>query len=129
MPDLLPTLFALAKADIPDEAQGENLLNYVGAKGVYPRAMVASDEGGSYAIQMASVTVMFNSPISVRAYDLKKDPGEKKDRSETDPVLLLAGLDPITVFAPHAKTWRKTTCGVPNNLKRRCPLLATQATK
>jgi len=114
--DLQATLLHVLGREQPEEVQGESLLPFVGAARVYPRAMMASSESGAYALRINKVKVIARSAAAIDAYDLSSDPREQKDVSRRRPVLTLAGLDPLLIFASRPKEWRKSTWGVPNNL-------------
>ena len=116
--DLIATLFELLGQKLPEEVQGESLLPFIAARAVYPRAMVASRFGGSYALRAGPAKVIMGSAESIKSYDLLADPTEDKNLYRTHPVLTLAALDPLSLFLARPKTWRKSIWGVPNNLTR-----------
>jgi arylsulfatase A-like enzyme len=116
--DLIATLFELLGREPPEEVQGESLLPFIAARAVYPRAMVASRFGGSYALRAGPAKVIVGSAESIKSYDLSTDPTEHKNLHRTHPVLTLAALDPLSLFLSRSKTWRKSVWGVPNNLTR-----------
>jgi len=118
--DLIPTVLQLLGQTSRDEVQGESLLPFAASQGAttYPRAMVASDVAGSYALQVGPAKVVMRSHIAIDVYDESADPAEKRDLYRTHLVLTLAGLDPLALFIRRARTWRKTAWGVPNNLTR-----------
>ena len=117
--DLLPTLLHVLAQPVPKDVQGHDLLPFVHAKGaVYPRAIMASQGRGTFALQAGRAKVIFRSEASIQAYDVKKDPAELTDVLEKKPVLALAALDPLSIYLSRAKKWRKRGWGAPNNLTR-----------
>lgn len=115
--DLLPTLLELLGAKVPSDVQGESVLSTVGATHVYPRAVMASQGTGSYALQAGPAKVIMRSEASIKVFDVKKDPEELKELGATRPVLMLSALDPLSLYLSRAKSWKKAVHGVPNNLK------------
>ena len=117
--DLLPTLLHVLGQPVPKDVQGADLLPFVHAKGaVYPRAVMASQGRGSFALRAGPAKVIFRSEASLSAYDKRADPAEANDVSQTKPVLTLAALDPLSVYMSRAEKWRKQSWGAPNNLLR-----------
>jgi len=114
--DLLPTLLSALGVKQPDQIQGETLFPFVGAKNVYPRAMVASRDLTMFTLRTGPSVVILRGAQSVRVYDLANDPREQHDLYRKRLVLSLAGLDPLTLFVQHARTWHKARWGVANNL-------------
>lgn len=117
--DLLPTMQALLGQARPGDVQGADLLPFVGAQGpVYPRAIIASQGRGSYALQAGPAKVIMRSERSITAYDVQADPGEKTDVFGQKVVTTLAAMDPLSVFLARADDWDKAKMGSPNNLSR-----------
>ncbi len=117
--DLLPTLLHVLAQPIPSDVQGNDLLPYIHAKGaVYPRAVMASQGWGSFALRTGPAKAVFRSEASIQIYDKTKDPGEQSDVLRSKPVLALAALDPLSLFLSRPKRWKKRSWGAPNNLSR-----------
>ena len=117
--DLLPTLLHVLAQPVPKDVQGHDLLPFVHAKGaVYPRAVMASQGRGAFALQAGRAKVIFRSEASIQVYDVKEDPAELADVMGKRPVLTLAALDPLSLYLSRGKTWRKRSFGAPNNLSR-----------
>lgn len=114
--DLLPTLMTLLGASMPTDVQGMNLLPYVGATTVHPTAVMASQGAGSYTLAVGPAKVIMRSPTSLEAYDIGADPGEKTDVFGKKLVTTMAALDPLLLYLPRKKTWKKAEHGAPNNL-------------
>lgn len=115
--DVLPTMQAMLGQKRAGDAQGSDLLPYVGAQGaVYPRAIIASQGKGSYALQVGPAKVIMRSERSITAYDVTADPAEKSDVFGTKVVTTLAAMDPLSVFLSRAEAWDKAKMGSPNNL-------------
>ncbi len=115
--DLLPTMQAMLGQKRPGDVQGADLLPFVGAQGaVYPRAIIASQGRGSYALQVGPAKVIMRSERSITAYDVKADPAEKSDVFGSKVVTTLAAMDPLSVFLSRAEDWDKSKMGSPNNL-------------
>ncbi len=117
--DLLQTLLGVLGQKAPKDVQGYDLLPFAQATGaVYPRAVMASMGTGSFALQVGRAKAIFRSEASIQVYDVRKDPGEASDVSDSSPVLALAALDPLSLFLSRATTWKKAEWGAPNNLTR-----------
>ena len=117
--DFLPTVQAMLGQTRAKDAQGADLLPYIGAQGpIYPRAIMASQGKGSFALQVGPAKVIMRSERSITAYDVKADPAEKTDVFGDKVVLTLAAMDPLSLFLSRAEDWDKAKMGSPNNLSR-----------
>lgn len=114
--DLLPTLMGMLGTPLPKDVQGMSAVPYIGATAVYPTAIMASQGAGSYTLAVGPAKVIMRSPTSIEAYDLGTDSGEKTDVFEKKLVTTMAALDPLLLYLPRKKTWRKSELGAPNNL-------------
>lgn len=116
--DLLPTVQAMLGQKRPGDVQGQDLLPLMGAQGaVYPRAIIASQGTGSYALQAGPAKVIMRSERSIAIYDVATDPAEKTDVFGEKVVLTMAAMDPLAIFLARAKDWDKAKMGSPNNLR------------
>ena len=114
--DLLATVLDLLRKPAHPQIQGESLLPFVNARATYPRGMMATKELTMHALRAGLAKVILRGTDSLRVYDMSRDPAEKRNLFGERMVLTLCALDPLSLFVPRAKKWKKATWGVPNNL-------------
>ena len=114
--DLLATVLDILRKPAHPQIQGESLLPFLTARAAYPRGMMATKELTMHALRAGPAKVILRGTDSLRAYNVSRDPAEKRNLFGKRTVLTLCALDPLSLFVPRAKKWKKTEWGVPNNL-------------
>ena len=119
--DLLPTLATLVGGSVAGELQGRDLSAQLSVKDAYPQATMASQGLEQFALTIGSAKVIYRGPGSMQAFDLKQDPKEQTDISQSHPITTLAAFDPLSLYLSRAASWQKSLFGAPNALSGSFP--------
>jgi arylsulfatase A-like enzyme len=116
--DVMPTILDALGADIPDQLQGESLVDRAAGMGRgWPRPSYASQFEYAHAMRVARWKMKVGKRGMPVVLDVAADPDERVDISSKAPAARRMLTDALGLFLATRARWSKRTMGVVTNLK------------